>query len=290
MTKPISVVVATTHPWPEIAPCLAALEPQVERLGGEIVVGDGDGRGVDPAAVGPTVRVVTEVGGTVFSLRALGLAAARGEVVALTEDHCVPSEDWVQSFAHGLLEEHPDVSAAAGATLNGSWESPFDRANFLMTFAETLPPLDVPQLTRLPPPSNVAIRRSAAVEAAGRPGALELELLPRLWAEGDFVLHRDAVVTHFQSRGPLETLAIHFANGRASAGLTGSLARDRSLLDWITQPAGFVRPVVRALAGKGRLRSEWAAVVILGALAVSHLAGEAVGRVRGPGRAAHALS
>ena len=39
----LSVVLATIEPWPDLANCLAVLEPQVAAVGGEIIVGDGHG-------------------------------------------------------------------------------------------------------------------------------------------------------------------------------------------------------------------------------------------------------
>ena len=44
---PLSVVLATIEPWPDLANCLAVLEPQVAAVGGEIIVGDGHGAALD---------------------------------------------------------------------------------------------------------------------------------------------------------------------------------------------------------------------------------------------------
>lgn len=286
----LSIVVATTHPWPEIAPCLAALAPQAERLDAEIIVVDGDGRGVDPAARSPRVRVLEAVGDSVFGLRARGLAAARAEVVAVTEDHCVPDDRWGDCLLDALCTLHPDKLVVAGATTNGSPEHPLDRASFLMTAAEVMPPIDAPPLTRVPPPNNVAVRASVAAEAAGVPGRLELEILPRLWREGAFVLHSGARVSHVQRFSVAGACVHHFFNGRASAGMAPALPRSRSVRDWLVHPVRLVRPVLRALSGKGRLRDEWAALAPVGLLAVCHVAGEAVGAYRGPGRSPYALS
>ena len=39
MTMPsLSIVLATTDAWPDLANCLAVLEPQAERAGAEIIV------------------------------------------------------------------------------------------------------------------------------------------------------------------------------------------------------------------------------------------------------------
>src|SRR5207253_5485678 len=39
----LSVVVATVHPWPELAVCLDALVAQVRETQSELIVADGDG-------------------------------------------------------------------------------------------------------------------------------------------------------------------------------------------------------------------------------------------------------
>ena len=39
----LSVIVATTHPWPEVEACLERLLAQTMAIGGEVILGDGDG-------------------------------------------------------------------------------------------------------------------------------------------------------------------------------------------------------------------------------------------------------
>jgi len=49
---PLSVVIATTKPWPEMRATLDSLLPQARDLGAEVIVADGDGRGLpDPPAL-----------------------------------------------------------------------------------------------------------------------------------------------------------------------------------------------------------------------------------------------
>jgi hypothetical protein len=53
----LSVVLATIEPWPDLANCLAVLEPQVAAVGGEIIVGDGDGAALDAAKAAASDRL-----------------------------------------------------------------------------------------------------------------------------------------------------------------------------------------------------------------------------------------
>jgi hypothetical protein len=43
---PLSIVVATTKPWPEVRACLDSLMDQATTVSAEILVADGDGRGL----------------------------------------------------------------------------------------------------------------------------------------------------------------------------------------------------------------------------------------------------
>lgn len=47
------------------------------------------------------------------SLRAVGVARARGEIVALVEDHCVPAPDWTAQ----VIAAHQDDAAAVGGAM-----------------------------------------------------------------------------------------------------------------------------------------------------------------------------
>lgn len=96
----VSVVVASRQPAAELARALRALEPQVQRLGGRIVVAR------DPAAgplegLAPSASVdlvLGPPGASIPVLRGLGLRAAAGELVALTEDHLYPAPDWLETL------------------------------------------------------------------------------------------------------------------------------------------------------------------------------------------------
>ena len=55
---PLSVVIATAQPWPEVRACLDSLHAQAQEIGAEIIVADGCGRGLtdDAAAAYPEVH------------------------------------------------------------------------------------------------------------------------------------------------------------------------------------------------------------------------------------------
>ena len=112
---PLSVILATTEPWPDLANCLQVLAPQVAAVGGEIVVGDGHGAALDASRAADSSRLswVRLPGASVFELRARAVERARGEIIALTEDHCLVGRDWCQQILH-VFSTNPEVMAVTG--------------------------------------------------------------------------------------------------------------------------------------------------------------------------------
>ena len=108
----LSVVVTCTQPWPEVRGCLERLAPQVRAGEVELIVADGSVCGLD-AKVAEQARWLRYPGRGPHELRLLGFTEARGDVVAITEDHCDVAPDWCERVldAHA---RHPDAVAIAG--------------------------------------------------------------------------------------------------------------------------------------------------------------------------------
>ena len=94
--------------------CLEALEAQERAPGFEIVVA------YDPALEGveelardfPEVRLSANAGQrTPLELASRAVDLARGELVLLTEDHCIPRADWVRTM---VAAERPDRAVVGG--------------------------------------------------------------------------------------------------------------------------------------------------------------------------------
>ena len=89
----VSVVVASNRSRALLDDCLAALLDQCERARAELIVArDDDDEGLAAIAEAyPSVRVVpVKRGATIPELRGAGMRKATGDIVLLTEDHCVP--------------------------------------------------------------------------------------------------------------------------------------------------------------------------------------------------------
>lgn len=92
------------------------------------------------------------------TLRTIGLRAARGRAVALTEDHAVASDTWCADMLR-LLDEHPQVGAIGGAVDCRS-EKLLNHAVYYCDFGRYQNPLPEGPATYVSD-SNVAYRREA---------------------------------------------------------------------------------------------------------------------------------
>ena len=93
---------------------------------------------------------------TIPALRATGLSQARGEVVAVTEDHCVPGPDWIERIEAWLQS---GVAVVGGPVENGRYRRWQDWAAFLTEYAGAVTPASSEASAILPPGNNVAYRR-----------------------------------------------------------------------------------------------------------------------------------
>src|SRR5687768_14532459 len=127
---PLSVVIARADPHPHVRDVLLQVVPQARALGAEVILAEGTETPL-PAAEFPDVLCLHEPGSSVYRLRALGAARARGEVVAFTEDHCQVSPDWCQRVV-AAHRDAPDAVAIGGVVENGATGSLRDWAHFLI--------------------------------------------------------------------------------------------------------------------------------------------------------------
>jgi len=282
----LSVVVATVHPWPELAVCLDALVAQVRETQSELIVADGDGQGIreDVVAAHPGITWLKEPGGSVFRLRALGVRAAKGAIIATTEDHCVVRPEWCTRILEAH-EQHPEAVAVAGSVVNGSQDRLIDWANFLHTFGSFISPIDQHQRERCPTNSNISYKRHVFEEALSEDGWMETCLNPKLFREGRFIFDDRIVVAHTQSHGFLGTFRAHFHNGRATTGL-----RHARLSTW-QSPWRLLHSALKTVRGKRHVYMTVAACLpLLALLSCCHAAGELVGILAGPGKSPERLN
>lgn len=287
----LSVVIATVAPPSRVLPVIEGLRRQASALGAELLIVTGAAQ--EPPGGASDVRVHHVPDGSVFDCRAAAFSLARGSIVALTEDHCVHPPDWCARILRHF-EERPELMLLGGAVANGSAAQVIDRMNYWMTFATFAPG----QVTAQRPCIAQLAIRAAAVSPPLRPGDLENRVIPRQGATpGAIVVDPELCVRHDQSHGFWRTFAVHFHNGRASAGYSQRRAARASVgmlraLRWSGREARVhLRATGRAFAAGGRSRLSTAVHLLLVLpLMLAHATGAVVGYRRGPGRSPHRLS
>lgn len=290
---PISAIVPTIRGWLAMRPALERLVPQTLRAGGEVVVVDGSG-GRPPSAaemdeLGGPVLWVDRPGESVFQLRAAGYSIARGELVALTEDHCYVAPDWIERIL-AAFARHPEAAAVGGAVLNGTDQKRVDWAAFLLTQGPFMPPLDNGVSQRISGPANVTYRRRVIDLLASSADALGLiDFLELGRAVGDDVLVADDSirVLHHQSQGFWGTSQAEFDNGRTIAGFR---RRRMGRGDWLRILGAPLLPIYRSVRALRIARRKQPPAGVLPASVPVHvwlqycaMAGELVGYAAGPG-------
>ena len=187
-TPTISVVVASNRSRALLDACLASLLPQCRRTNAQLIVAR-----AAPAPEIETLRgaipgasfVPAPVSATIPQLRALGMAEATGDIVALTEDHCVADDAWVETLLQ-LANDPADV--IGGGMGNAQQDRAVDWAAYFAEygfFADTRP--EPPHGTQpLLTGANVAYKRHVVHDVVewARAGEWENVAHHRLLSQG----------------------------------------------------------------------------------------------------------
>jgi hypothetical protein len=288
----LSVILPTVHAWPAVLPALTALLTQETTHSFEILLADGNGAALAEPSADPRVRWLRLPGRETFTLRAAGVAAARGKVIAITEDHCLVPPTWAEAIV--AAHDADRTPALIGATVNhpDSSVSAIDRANFLLTFAgQTGVRLDVTP-RRLPVPTNVSFKREALPAAGLRPGALEYEWLMQMRESRSLGVARRVVLEHRQCWGAAAP-AVHWASGRSYGASVRAWPWREKLAWWLKLPllplriARVVLPDL--LQGAGGTPLTAADILCMATLIAANVCGQVHGALCGPGASRHRL-
>lgn len=298
-TLPITAVLPTIRGLPDARPALERLVPQVRAAGGEIIVVDGSRAGPPTEQElatlgGDSIRWLSLPGASVFQLRFAAYKQARGEVVAVSEDHCLVDDDWIERIlaAH---RRHPNAAAIGGAVLNGTDTKAVDWAAFVLTQGPFMPPLANGEAARISGPANVSYKRRVLERLHGddRYGLIDFLELPAA-LEGEQLVNDDSIrVLHHQSQGFWGTSQAEFDNGRTIAGYR---RRKMSKGDWLRIIGSPMLPIYRSIrAWRIASRKERPPGVLL-LSAPAHvwfqyctMGGELLGYLFGPGVSPHRL-
>lgn len=137
MTKTLSVVIAAWNGAEALRRCLLSLEKQA--VAAQVIVVSNfpveDFR--SDARFSFAEFVVSDAKATVPQLRSRGIAFARGEIVALVEDHCFFDENWCRDIRKAHESEH---AAVGGAIENSEDSRALDWAVYFFDYGKYMPP------------------------------------------------------------------------------------------------------------------------------------------------------
>ena len=229
------MVIASVNGLPYPIACLEALAQQRGTARSEIVLADCTG----PATVAAVRERFPDVTVLAFDepksvpwLRAAGMQAARGRLVAVTEDHCVPRPDWFQR----IIEAHRRTGWAAvgGGVENDATTRAVDWAVFFCEYHQHMSP--VPEgPSDFIPGMNVAYDMDAldGIRDLFAEGLWENFLHDRLRADGHVTgMDPRIVVGHKKHFTVAMFLSERFHYSRSFAGMRVRGAPLRTRLAW----------------------------------------------------------
>lgn len=279
----ISVVVSSMRSLEMLQACLVSLQPQCDALGAELIVARATPMRRKAADV-QFVAVRTDASDA--QIRSAGIAAARGEWIVHTEDHCIAAPTWLSRMmsaiqvASARFRDSGGVhvvggsiraDASAGVVATAAFVAEYGFYGGNATGAGT-PPVAA---------ANVAYHRSILPHVVSRMAAGESEnsLHEHLFAAGHkFFVATDAVVRPTMSRAFVRLLRDRFDHGRAYAS-TRQISRRRLLLVIFGAP---VLPLLLATRGYRALATaDRAACNTAMPLAAVLLAGWTIGELTG---------
>lgn len=290
-TRPtISVVVASVNGLPYPIACLEALEAQQGSVSSEVIIADCTGPATAAAIRErfPDVRILEfDEPKSVPWLRAVGIKAASGRLVAVTEDHCVPRSDWFER----IVEVHARTGwAAVGGGVENDQDRLVDWAVFFCEYHQLMSPVPYGPNDFIPG-MNVAYDMDA------------LEPLRELFAEGlweNFLHDKMRAAGHVLGMDPSIVvghrkyftipmfLAERFHYSRSFAGMRVADAPISRRLAWAVAsfalPALLVVRLTRNVVRRRQFLKEYAMAFPLVVLfSVMWAIGEFVGYLSGPG-------
>ena len=287
--SPISIVVCTRDRPQELARCLEALRVHAA-AGHDVVVVDNAPSDDQTAALLKSFpyRYVHEPAAGLDRARNRGIAEARREIVAFTDDDCIPDKTWVDALVAPYRD--PEVAATTGLVMPIELETEAQE-RFEAYCANRR--IFEPRLYRAPatPPSaagvaglgaNMSFRRARLLELGGFDprfdgGTVTLsggdtEAFARVLAAGGAIAYRpDALVWHRHRRELESVQRVVFGYGvGVFAFLAKRLVEDGDLGVLVTAPRWLLGPPLKAawnaVCGRPSTPADLVRMELLGAL------------------------
>jgi glycosyltransferase involved in cell wall biosynthesis len=290
----VSVVVASGASGDFLPRCLASLQEQAAAQSAEVIVVDRCG-GATRARIAREFPFVTVVGAdldhrpSVPELRKIGVERARGDVVAIIEEHCVAPPHWLQTIRTAFRDD--DV-VIGGPILDSDFDRIRDWVVYFSEYHNYLPPWpDGPRVALNG--ANIAYRRDALLRHAYilAAGYWETVLHPLLLAENASFRAVSQMGVHHS--GPFDFgyyLRQRYLLSRAWGGTRrNDIPLGRRLMYLAGAPLFpfllLTRIALRVVRSGQRVDKLVAALPLLFPVTVVYVWGEWLGYLLGPGRA-----
>lgn len=284
-------MIASVNGWSSLGDCLRALHRQAGEHPFEVVLVDRCGPEVRAAVTSfPNVRVIpVSPEAAIPTMRALGVREARGEIVAVIEDHCLARPGWFDAMVRAHAAG--DFAAVGGPVENACRERVVDWAAFFCEYSRWMGPLPAGPADDVAG-NNVAYRRRAldevrdVVEAGVWEHFLHAAIRDR---GGRFALDPALAIDHRKSFGLGEFMAQRYHYSRSFAGMRAQERAPAVRLAWAAASPLLV-PLVLGRIGRNVLRKRrhvpqlLASAPVLVLFSLSWAWGELVGYLFGGGR------
>lgn len=152
--------------------------------------------------------------------RNLGVAIARGDILAFTDSDCIVESDWLRRMCE-RHDQFPDCAAVGGPIVNGNPESLISWAGYLAEFSESLPHKFDREVNHIPT-SNLSFKKYVFEQYGHFPGDGIVKGVDRLFnwrirRKGEKILYAcDIRVAHCHRIKLKDYLVHQFAIGRAT--------------------------------------------------------------------------
>ena len=228
MNQPLVSIVIPTYARPErLRECLAALARQTlpAAMFEIVVVDDGSPQPVVPpeatTPTGPTIRIIRQPNAGPSAARNRGVAEARGELITLTDDDCLPTPAWLESLATAH-RQCPDA-LVGGVTFNGLTDNVFAMTSqMIIDLVYEHFNTDEASAYFLTS-NNILCSRAAYAELGGfdttfpRAGAEDRDFCDRWRASGrPLRLVPSATLEHRHAQNLKQFLGLHYRYGRGA--------------------------------------------------------------------------
>lgn len=288
----LSVVVASSNHGALLKTCIEALAAQADPATVEIIVARDAERFADVDRSGlasrfPALRwIEAPAGTTVPRLRGLGIAAARGPLVAMIEDDCVVDTGWCR----GALASPGHFAALGGAVEPGPYRRRLDWAVYFCEYGRFM--LPVPSGGAAPLPGNNVVYAQRALSELPEAGRMDFRdvFIHAAWQAAGVPtgVTGDLVVRNVNSWSPRHVTTVPFHHGRAYAaqrfGARGAAVRTGFAVLAIGLPAVKLLRTIAGTLSRRRLLGQLAlALPWMLVFAGSWSAGEILGCLAGPG-------